>query len=144
MGIEINTLSNENWILKSVLYASYNCVLVIPILVTLNDTIKKANVGISHVEMPAVYAIEKTYPKLRWIYGTIILVSIFTTAISLGISFLKNVSNEKNYKKISIIICLTSVLFSKIGFANLVNKLYPLMGIIGMIQIVQILIKTKK
>ena len=35
-------------------------------------------------------------------------------------------------------------LFSKIGFANLVNKLYPLMGIIGMIQIVQILIKTKK
>lgn len=169
-GIEINTLSNENWILKSVLYASYNCVLVIPILVTLNDTIKNkdnirlisilivlimaillitvfvllANVGISHVEMPAVYAIEKTYPKLRWIYGTIILVSIFTTAISLGISFLKNVSNEKNYKKISIIICLTSVLFSKIGFANLVNKLYPLMGIIGMIQIVQILIKTKK
>ena len=87
-----------------------------------------------------VYAINKIYPNIKDIYGLIILISIFTTAISLGISFLKNTSkNNKDYSKITIVICLTSVIFSKFGFSNLVSLLYPILGFLGIIQIIQIL-----
>ncbi len=92
--------------------------------------------------MPAVYAINKIKPEIKNIYGIIILVSIFTTAISLGISFLKNVTkNSKSYNNIAILICLTSIIFSKIGFSNLVSFLYPILGFLGIVQIIQIMKK---
>ena len=31
--------------------------------------------------------------------------------------------------------CITSVFFSKIGFSNLINLLYPIFGMLGLIQI---------
>ena len=68
--------------------------------------------------------------------------SILTTAISLGMSFLKNTSKSKSqFNKINIIICISAILFSKIGFSKLVTLLYPILGGIGLIQILQILLK---
>ena len=46
-------------------------------------------------EMPAVYVISKNFSQYRNLYAFIILASIFTTAISVGIGFLKNVSKNK-------------------------------------------------
>lgn len=95
--------------------------------------------------MPAVYAINKISPYIKNVYGIIILISIFTTAISLGISFLTNTAkNTKQYNLITILICITGVLFSEIGFANLVNLLYPILGFLGLIQIIIIFTKHKK
>lgn len=92
------------------------------------------------LEMPAVYAINKIWTNMKNIYGLIILISIFTTAISLGISFLKNVSiNEKSYNVISILICVSAVIFSGIGFSNLVNAMYPILGFLGLFQMIQII-----
>lgn len=92
--------------------------------------------------MPAVYAINKIYPDIKNIYGITILISIFTTAISLGTSFLNNVTKEqKNYNTISILLCLSSIVFSKIGFSNLVNLFYPILGTLGILQIIKIMIK---
>ena len=98
---------------------------------------------IEKIEMPTVYAISRICPNMQKIYGIIILISIFTTAISLGISFLKNTSkSKKSYNLNAIIICITSILFSQIGFSKLVNLLYPILGILGLLQIVQILLKN--
>lgn len=100
------------------------------------------DVDIHNLEMPAVYAINMMYPKFKSIYGLIILISIFTTSISLGMSFINNISkNKNNSNKIAIVICATGIAFSKIGFSNLVNMLYPILGVMGLIQIMQILIK---
>ena len=83
---------------------------------------------------------------LRYIYGVIILGSIFTTAISLGVSFLQNTAkNKKGYTQISIIMCITSVIISKFGFSNLVSLLYPIFGYLGLIQILRLcVIKISK
>ena len=100
------------------------------------------DVNIKELQMPAVYAINMIYPKAKNIYGITILISIFTTAISLGISFLKNSSNnEKRYNLIAIFICLTSIIFSKVGFSNLVNLFYPILGGLGVFQMIQICTK---
>ena len=164
--------NNKSWILTSILYASYNSVLLIPVLISIKDFIKnKSNikyialivtvitsvllisvflflinidVDIRELEMPAVYAINRICFGMKNLYGVIILISIFTTAISLGISFLKNVSKtKKGYDKIAIVICVSSILFSQIGFSNLVNLLYPILGFLGLLQVIRILMMYK-
>lgn len=158
------------FILEAILYASYNSILLIPVLITLNKYIKskkqttiigmisaiiisiisilifllltKVDVNIENLEMPSVYVVSNMLEILEYIYGFIILGSIFTTTISLGVSFLQNTSkNKKSYTQIALIMCITSVIVSKIGFSNLVNMLYPIFGYLGILQIYKIIVK---
>ena len=158
------------FILEAMLYASYNSILLIPVLITLNKYIKskkqttiigiisaviistmsilifllltKVDVNIENLEMPVVYVVSNMLKILEYIYGFIILGSIFTTTISLGVSFLQNTSKDKkSYTQIALIMCITSVIVSKIGFSNLVNILYPIFGYLGILQIYKIVIK---
>ena len=163
--------NNIEFILQAILYASYNSILLIPVLITLNKYIKnkkqitkisilssviiaimstlifllltKVDVDIEKLEMPAVYVVSNMFYILKYLYGFVILGSIFTTTISLGMSFLQNTSkNEKSYSHIALIMCITSVIVSKIGFSNLVNLLYPVFGYLGLLQIYKILLKN--
>ena len=163
--------NNIEFILQAVLYASYNSILLTPVLITLNKYIKnkkqitkisilssviiaimstlifllltKVDVDIEKLEMPAVYVVSNMLYILKYLYGFVILGSIFTTTISLGMSFLQNTSkNEKSYSHIALIMCITSVVVSKIGFSNLVNLLYPVFGYLGLLQIYKILLKN--
>lgn len=163
-----------NFALSAVLYSSYNSILLIPVLITLNNYVKnkkqifyisfisaivtillsviiflllvRVDVDISKLEMPVVYVVSNMFKILRYIYGVVILGSIFTTAISLGVSFLQNTAkNKKGYTQISIIMCITSVIISKFGFSNLVSLLYPIFGYLGLIQILRLcVIKISK
>lgn len=163
-----------NFALSAVLYSSYNSILLIPVLITLNNYVKnkkqifyisfisaivtillsviiflllvRVDVDISKLEMPIVYVVSNIFKILRYIYGVIILGSIFTTAISLGVSFLQNTAkNKKGYTQIAIIMCITSVIISKFGFSNLVSLLYPIFGYLGLIQILRLgVIKISK
>ena len=149
---------------SGIIYASYNIILLIPALITLKDKIKNnknivyiavipglillvlaliiffliSNIktNINAIEMPAVYVIGMYFKKFRGVYGFIILSSILTTAISEGISLLENVcKTKKSYTQVAGILCITSIIFSKIGFSNLINLLYPIFGILGLLQI---------
>ena len=164
LGNYIIRTNQSNYILSAIIYASYNSILLIPVLITLKKYINtkkqilfislistiivillatiifliliRVDVDITKLEMPAVYVVSSIFKFLEIIYGFIILGSIFTTSISLGTSFLKNVSkNKKSYTQIATVMCITSVLISKIGFSNLINLLYPIFGYLGLIQI---------
>lgn len=174
-NIQQYTINNNNslmFILKSILYSSYNSILLIPVLITLKDYLKnnrinkytsilttiivatlsiilflilsKIDVNIEKLEMPAVYLVSKLSNILATIYGFIILSSIFTTSISVGNSFIQNIcEKKKSYQHIALIMCITSVFISKIGFSNLVQILYPFFGYLGIIQIVKIVSRSK-
>lgn len=164
--------NQSSYMLSSILYASYNSILLIPVLITLKDYIRhkkqiksiamitvgitillsviiflllaKVEVDITQLEMPAVYVVSNMFKFLRVVYGFIILGSIFTTSISLGNSFLQNTSkNRKSYTPIALSMCITAVLVSKIGFSNLINSLYPIFGYLGLIQIVALIFKKQ-
>lgn len=157
--------SSCKWILDSILYGSYNTILLIPVLIALKNLItkkkesifvsiltiitvillsliiflmlSKIDVNIENLEMPTVYVVSKISNIFKYIYGFIILSSILTTSVSLGTSFLENVAKNKNSnKKYAILICISAVVVSKIGFSNLVNLLYPIFGYIGLIQVI--------
>lgn len=166
----IETNKNFGFILSSILYCSYNSILLIPVLITLKKYVKnkknifcisaisgtiifiisiciffmltRVDTNILELEMPVVYVISKFFKDFKNIYGFIILASIFTTSISIGISYLQNIAkNKKSYTQIAIIMCITSIPISKIGFSNLVTFIYPIFGFLGLFQIIKIMIK---
>lgn len=169
----IKVMNNSyNWILQSLVYCSYNMILVIPVLVNLGKYIKNKKqiklisitssaivfilalsiflilmtikVDYSRIQMPAVYAIDKIFSQFSYIYGVVILLSIFSTAISIGISFINNMTqNKKSYPQIAAKMCISSVLISNFGFSNLVKIFFPVFGYLGMLQILVILKKFK-
>lgn len=169
-GIEKYIPQNDSifYILSAITYCSYNSILLIPVLITLKDYIvdkkqtkyigiittlittilstilffilTRVDVDITKLEMPVVYVVSKMAKTLQFIYGFIILGSIFTTAVSLGTSFLQNMTkNKKSYTQFALIMCITSVLISQIGFSNLIENLYPIFGYLGLVQIFMIL-----
>lgn len=169
LGNYISRSNTSSYILSAILYSSYNSILLIPVLLTLKNYIQnkkqilgiaiistivivllsiviflllvRVDVDITKLEMPAVYVVTNMFKILRYVYGSIILGSIFTTAISLGTSFLQNVAkNKKSYTQIAVIMCITSVIISKIGFSNLVSLLYPIFGYLGLLQILKLMI----
>lgn len=167
LGNYIIKSNSSSFLLSAVLYSSYNSILLIPVLLTLKNYIHdkkqiykiaiistiiilllsiivflllvRVDVDITELEMPAVYVVTNMFDILKYIYGFIILGSIFTTTISLGTSFLQNTTkNKKSYTQIAVIMCITSVLISKIGFSNLVSSLYPIFGYLGLLQILKL------
>lgn len=168
--IQYISQTKDNWISSAIIYCSYNLILLIPVLITLRNFIKskkdiriisiatgviifvlsiiiftllmKIEINIQTIEMPVVYVIRTYYAKFKPIYAFIILASIFTTAISLGIGLLQNIElKEKSYPQIVALMCISSLPISYFGFSKLVNFIYPLFGYIGIIQILLIMRK---
>ena len=157
------------WIISSILYASYNSIPLIPMLINFREKINKIKevrliVGtviffitvlsliiflllntfieeIKNVEIPIVYIANMINLICKYIYGAGILIAIFTTAIGSGYGFLSNVAKEKRKLKFyAALICLTSIFIGMIGFSKLINLLYPVFGYLGIIQIFFLLI----
>ena len=131
---------------KNIKYISVIVTTIIIILISVVFLLLiNVDVNIKELEMPAVYAIERIWPDIKDMYGLMILISIFTTAISLGVSFLNNITrNVKWYNNMAILICMTSVVFSNIGFANLVSLFYPVLGVLGLLQIVVVFLTSQQ
>ena len=166
LNIEIPVIK-KGWLLSSITYCSYNMILLIPVLISIRKQITKqknikyiallcgilmatismliymllmkSDVEISTLEMPIVYIIRKFFSKYKTIYEFTILASIFTTAISIGIGFLQNISkNKKSYAQFVIFMCITSLIIANFGFSKLVNLVYPIFGYIGITQLIYI------
>lgn len=155
--------SSIYWIIYSVLYSSYNSIILIPVVISLRKYIcKKEEIKYISIisimliivlslcifglllkgecytrelEMPLLKITAEYGYVIQKLYGIVIIISIFTSAISVGYSFLENISNEKKYNRNLIIICLSSIFISNIGFSTLVQILYPAFGVFGILQL---------
>lgn len=165
LNLDLKEMSvNGKWILNALLYASYNSITLISILIPMKKYIKtkkdilkivclssliivilafvifmlllSINADIREIELPSVYAANSFGLIYKYLYGGIILGAILTTAISSAYGFLNNISKtRKNYKKVNFLICFMSVSMCLFGFSNLVNLLYPIFGFLGLIQL---------
>ena len=165
-----------NWLLSSILYASYNSIILIPILVELKEyintkskakivgilcTIILSFVGIClfclllknpiayKFELPMIEIVKEFGGIYPYFYGGVVVVAIFTSAISAGYGFLQNQvakkeftkgnvkkREEKYYQKLLLLVCISAPIVANFGFSNLVNILYPVFGILGLAQII--------
>lgn len=175
---ENNNCFSWKWLFSSILYASYNSIILIPILTELKpyiNTRKKAIISslfctiiltilgtcifglllrkanIYQFELPIIETVKDFGKIYTNIYGIVIIVAIFTSAISAGYSFLQNEVAKKEfikgniekrkknyYQKLLLIMCIIAPIIAHLGFSNLVAKLYPMFGILGLLQIILI------
>ncbi len=155
-------------IYNGILYSSYNSITLIPIIIplkkylvtkkqtkqvsvitiiiliilamTIYGLLLKVDIDINKLDLPTVYVASMNGKIYKYLYGGIILFAIFTSSISAGYSILENYEKDrKRYKKIALLLCVSSILVSKIGFSTLVNLLYPIFGLLGTVQIVMLL-----
>ena len=158
---------NKFWLISAILYASYNTITLISILIPMKKYIKNnidilktvsiviilmlvffaiiisllftIKTDINKIELPVVYAAINFGTIYKYLYGIIIVVAIITTAISSAYGFLNNISTTKEkYKKNNAIICFFEIFIPILGFSNLINILYPIFGILGLIQLILI------
>ncbi len=171
--IPIASVEKDNsmyWILSSILYASYNSITLIPILIGLKNKVKKNKEAflitisvaiimlilsiiifllmntfikeIKGVEIPIVYIANNLGVVAKYIYGLVVLIAIFTTAIGSGYGFLSNVTNSrKKYRLYTLIMCVVCILICQLGFSNLISLLYTIFGYLGIVQIIFLLCK---
>lgn len=164
---------NFKFILHSILYANYNLLTIIPIIITAKKFIKnkkcikiisiictiiifvlsmsifvilaQGDANIKNFEMPIVFIVGNYGKIYKYIYCLIIGVAIFTTAISVGYGYLqKYEKNKKIYNKKIILLILGAIISMPIGFSKLIEILYPIFGFIGLIQSVYIIKSAKK
>ncbi len=154
--------SNLYWIIDAIVYASYNILLIIPCLINLKAYLKDKkqikwtsiittivlliisllvyflllkNTSYNSIEMPLLYVIKNNYNFFSMIFGIILLIAIFTTAISIGMGLIKNISNKNNIVKISFTICFFSIMVANFKFSTLVKFIYPFMGYVGLFEL---------
>lgn len=160
--------NNYSWITNAILYASYNSITLISILIPMKKYIKNKkdilkisllciliiillsgivfillsgiNTDIEKIELPTVYVARMHGTVYKYLYGMIIVGAIATTAISSAYAFLNNIAkNKRTYKVWNYIICFIAIFMGKFGFSNLINNLYPIFGILGLVQLIFIL-----
>ena len=152
-------------ILSSVLYVSYNSLILVPILITFKQynlcryqkwvvailsslifgmlgvvLFKVMNIFFPEIlvfQLPTLRLAEVLSIEAKIFYGIIILFAIFTTAISSGYAFLE--MKENKYMLRATIMCVASIFLSKIGFSTLVNIMFPFFGYLGLLQLMIIL-----
>ena len=158
-------ISNRSWIISSLEYASYNSILLIPILIELKKYTYKKEGSISvisgavffvlamvlfliltkegvsgNIELPLIQIVKQFGINYKYIYGFVIISAIFTSAISAGYSFLINCSKtKKTYKKLCFVICVGVVVVCNIKFSYLINIVYPIFGFLGLLQVIYFL-----
>lgn len=91
-------------------------------------------------ELPTLKLAEMLGGFFKVMYSFVILAALFTTACSDGYAFLE--MREGKYELKAILLCIISILLSRVGFSNLVNTIFPLFGYLGILQIVIIVYRA--
>ena len=165
-------IENFKFLIFSILYANYNLLTIIPIVITMSNVTKnkneikyisiicsivilvlslsifailaQSNFDISNLEMPVVFIVGRYGIFYKYMYCLVVGIAIFTTAISVGYGYLQNYEdNKKRYDKRIFLLMICSIIAIPIGFSKLIELLYPIFGGIGLIQSIYIIKKRK-
>lgn len=156
--------------LNGVTYASYNLITAIAIVCTLSNlysskvqnlfasiliTISLSLLSISiliplfsnydlikNSDMPIYEILITSYPQFVTPYLLMIVLAILSTSVANAYGTAVYFTNKfnTNYILTILFVILGGIIFSLIGFANIVNFVYPIFGFFGIIEILKILI----
>ena len=165
INYNIETQASPKWLWSSILYAGFNGILVLQMLVPLKQYIKNKKqckiisliCGIiifilgfivyklvniigddaKNIQLPIIFIASSLGNRYKVVYGILIFIAIYTSAVSTGFAFLKNVTKtEVEYKKIALAVCVAGIIVSNFEFSKLVSFMYPIFGYIGIMQII--------
>jgi uncharacterized membrane protein YkvI len=99
--------------------------------------------NIQGVEIPMLAIVMQYAPFIQYIYIFVIIAAMFTTAVANGFGIVAKVKNKlksKYKERYTIVFIGISIVFAHIGFSNMVEKVYPIFGYIGLLELILILL----
>ena len=153
--------------LSTILYAGYNTLCCLGVLVPLSNQIRKPKTmffGITFgalglmllsfainfllminqpyihkYEIPLLFVAQPFGHVIQALLLIVILLEMFSTEISDVYSISKTLNNTFNieFKKGIFIVILVALPISRIGFSNLIGSLYPFFGLLSLVFIIQ-------
>ncbi len=96
--------------------------------------------GAFGVDIPMLAVTGKTNSAVNYIYILVLIGAIITTAVGNGYGAVKWVEDKISVNTIVIegIICFMAFLFSFVGFSKFTDRIYPLFGFLGLVEIFSI------
>lgn len=144
---------NTKAFLSPIIYVSYNMLTTIPLLITIPDKYMYRNCGnqvgivifilsamlimplythYSDISSSTLPLMELLRGRLKYLYEVLLMLAIFSTAVSSGYALLHSSKNNAPVKSI-LFINFTAVIISFLGFNTIVNKVYFVFGIAGIL-----------
>lgn len=166
------TKAVDNWIITSIIYSGLNLIIATPFLVGVGSTARNRknciwggiigavafmiaaitlNLGIMSdikdiyiTEIPTLYMADKIGPMVGVMFSLMLIAGIYTTAVPLLWSVCNSFAKERTIKFaiIATVCTIFGFIGGKLPFAMLVNLIYPLSGLFGVIILISIFIKS--
>lgn len=101
---------------------------------------------VQHAEMPTIMLAAEMNPIIGILMAIGILAMIYNSAVSMFYTFVARFfqPETKRFKTSAVIACILGLGIGFMGFVDLVNTVYPLLGYIGFIVIVGLIIQLLK
>ncbi len=153
--------SEKGWLASSLIYVSYNITLALVVLSSLGTYTNRESAALgaaiigalglmamavvmwfitfvnyaslsAGVQIPLLWVARRYHYLLYLISILVLLSAMLTTALSLGFSFSRGFAHRFgiNYRN-ALNLLFIGIPLTKFSFASLINKIYPLFGIIG-------------
>lgn len=158
----------ETVVFSALIYVSYNIVSAVSVFVEAKDIVRESRAakfgavlgGSVLAAMGAMFAfvllgagddilkfdipmleVLRSFKIIEFIYVVVFLGAIVTTAVANGFGAVRWIESKVKIKrvKIEIIVCLAAFIMSFFGFSGFTDKIYPIFGFLGMIEIFYIL-----
>lgn len=156
---------NFQWVFSAILYVSYNIITAVTVLVSMNDMVTNKKIirwsallggscmgilgicigAVMYLHYDEIRFLEIPMMKVIWDYGAMIkglylfllVAAIFTTAVGNGYGAIKWLEEKWGGGgfMIKIIFIVMGGVFSVVGFSGFVERIYPLFGYLGLIEI---------
>lgn len=158
------TVVTPRALLSPLIYVSYNMLTTIPLLITIPDKHMYRNCGnqvgivifilsamlimplythYSDVSSATLPLMELLTGKIKYLYEVLLILAIFSTAVSAAYAILNSANNKVTLKKAVLINCI-AVIISFLGFNTLINKVYFIFGIVGILLFVVLFLPKRQ
>jgi uncharacterized membrane protein YkvI len=112
-------------------------ILGVVVLIYYNDIV--------HTEIPLLAVVMNYTEFIQVIYILLLISAMFTTAVANGFGLIDIIKERSQYLKehkgiINIFVVMSAAAFSSIGFSNMVGKVYPVFGYLGLFQLICIML----
>jgi uncharacterized membrane protein YkvI len=162
----------KNWFFSTLLYVGYNSIISIVVMSSLYTQLKTRKAAVlggalgglilcfiafilnfiiyvvhpdSLVkEIPLLNISEKYSSLFSSIYAVILFLAMFVSAVTSGYCFIDRVYKKIRISKklITVFICILIAPLSRLGFSNLISKVYPIFGYVGIFIILVVLFQS--
>lgn len=160
IAIPSQTIITPRALLSPIIYVSYNILTAIPLLISIPNKYMYRNCGnqvgivifilASLIMMPLYTHYSNVYNSplplimllsggIKYLYEVLLMLAVFSTAVSASYA-LSNSFKHFNFIIVVTFLNISALLISLLGFTDIINKIYMLFGIAGIILLILLFI----